>query len=465
MAITEIDVKGFISKKTGCVPIENQEKQLEWSSWYVNDNGWRIYNVLQNGINQTFTRNSLNSCARVCKDWASLIMSEPVTINCTNSDEVLQALLKELNFMQVMNKSIEKDYALGGGALVWDFIPKTKKVQLQFVDATHCYPLDVKDDIVTGCAFAKQQAINGKQIAFVSVRRDKVNYNYAIDENGTEVDVSIFGLAPVVKNAQRTFSFFTPRNIIKDDWNNPFGSSIFADALDANKLVDEAFDSFINEFKLGKKRIFLSQDLLQWKAQTDGTALPVFDTRECVFNMIPKIGGDEKIDIKEVNMALRITEHEQGIQAGLNYLSSLCGLGSRYYKYDNGSIATATQVISENSDLFRNIKKEQLNISVVIKDFVNSAMAMLGIDCGDITIMYDDSIIIDRQAQMANDQLLVADKLMSPIEFRMRNFGETEEQAKQMLGMIEPEEPIQFEEPTLTTEEPINPDANTSGNS
>ena len=270
MAMIEIDVKPFIQAKTGAVPIDNTEHQTEWASWYQNNNGWRIYNVLQNGINQTFTRNTLNSCSRICKDWASLIMSEPVTINCTNYDEVLQIILKYLNFMQVMNKSIEKDYALGGGALIWDFIPKSKTIQLQFVDATHCYPLDVSNDVVIGCAFSKQQVINGKQIAFVSIRRVNINYNYAIDENGTEIDVSVFGLATVVKNRYRSFSFFTPRNIVKDDWNNPFGASIFADAIDANKLVDEAFDSFINEFKLGKKRIFLSQDLLQSKAQSDG---------------------------------------------------------------------------------------------------------------------------------------------------------------------------------------------------
>ena len=66
-------------------------------------------------------------------------------------------------------------------------------------------------------------------------------------------------------------------------------------------------------------------------------------------------------------------------------------------------------------------------------------MALMGIDCGEITIMHDDSIIIDKNAQQQNDLQLVRDGVMSPVEFRMRNFGETKEMAIEMLGMVAPE--------------------------
>lgn len=441
MAMIEIDVKPFIQAKTGAVPIDNTEHQIEWYSWYKNDNEWRTYSITQNGSCTSITRGSLNSLNRVCRDWASLIMNEPVTINSEKADDKLQELLKRKNFMQLMNEAIEKSFALGGGALVWDKVGDD--IIPQYVDATHCYPLDIKDGVITGCAFTNQQIINGKTYAFINIRRDNITQNFVLDEKGKEVSLEQFKLASKVDTLERSFSFLKPRNLIRDDWNNPFGASIFADAIDANKMVDEAFDSFINEYKLGRKRIFISQDLMAYKETVDSEGNSIikntFDYKEAVFNIIPKMGGEDKQDIKEVNMTIRVVEHEQGIQAALNYLSSLCGLGSRYYKYDNGSIATATQVISENSDLFRNIKKNQLNVDIVIKDFVKGAMALMGIDCGEITIMHDDSIIVDKNAQMQNDLQLVRDGVMSPVEFRMRNFGETKEMAIEMLGMIAPE--------------------------
>ena len=459
MATIKIDVKPFIMQKTGCTPVDNYEHQAEWFSWYKNNNEWRCFNTMQNGVTTSRKRFSLNSIPRVCRDWASLIMNEPVVIACDNEDDKLQELLKRKNFMQLMNEAIEKSFALGGGALVWDKVGDD--IVIQYVDATHCYPLDVKDGVITGCAFISQQIIGGKTYAFINIRRDNITQNFVLDEKGKEVSLSQFKLAARVDTGLRSFSFIKPRNLIRDDWNSPFAASVFADAIDANKMIDIAFDSLATEFKLGRKRIFISQDLIALKTQ-DGVVTRYFDPYEEAFNINPVAGADKQ-DIQAIDMSLRISEHEQGIQAGLNYFSSICGLGSNYYKYNNGSIATATQVISENSDLYRNIKKQQLNIDMAIKDFVKGAMALMGIDCGEVSIMHDDSIIIDRNAQMINDQQLVRDKLMSPIEFRMRNFGETKEMAIEMLGMI-PEEINNFEDFNLNAYTEGNPESTADDN-
>ena len=446
MATKEFDIKGILYAKTGVVPVDNQTNQLEWFSWYKNDNAWRDYTITQNGTVCEYTRASLNSLSRVCRDWAAMIMNEPVEIHCNNSDDVLQELLKKKKFNALMNVSIEKDFALGGGALVWDLVKDD--IQVQFVDATHCFPIDVVDGEVVGCAFLNQDIISGKTYNFINIRRNNVTENYVFDENGVELDVEAFNLLPRLETPEITFAFFTPRNLIRNDWNNPFGASVFADAIDANKMIDEAFDSFINEYRLGRKRIFVAQDLLTYKQTIDNTGAttttPVFNYKDPVFTIVPTVGENQRQDITEVNMAIRVVEHTEGIQAGLNYLSSICGLGTDYYKYNDGAITTATQVISDNSELFRNVKKQQLNIDIAITQFVKSAMSLLGIDCGDVIITHDDSIIIDKNAQQLNDMQLVRDRLMSPVEFRMRNFGETKEMAEEMLALV-PKESTPFE--------------------
>lgn len=199
-----IDVKPFIMKKTGCVPVDNYEHQQEWYSWYQNNNEWREYCVTQNDVTIKRERLSLNSIPRVCRDWASLIMNEPVVIACNNLDDKLQEMLKYLNFMQFMNEGIEKSFALGGGAMVWDKVGD--KIQLQFIDATHCFPLSVKNGVVTDCAFANQQVVNGKDYAFINIRRSNISENFVLDENGIEQNLDAFKLAPKVDTIERSFA-------------------------------------------------------------------------------------------------------------------------------------------------------------------------------------------------------------------------------------------------------------------
>jgi len=55
-----------------------------------------------------------------------------------------------------------------------------------------------------------------------------------------------------------------------------------------------------------------------------------------------------------------------------------------------------------------------------------------------VTYDWDDSVIVDKDAQFTNDLRLVTGRLMSDVEFRMRNFGEDEKTAIKMLAMIAP---------------------------
>ena len=51
---------------------------------------------------------------------------------------------------------------------------------------------------------------------------------------------------------------------------------------------------------------------------------------------------------------------------------------------------------------------------------------------------FDDSIIIDKDAQFQQD-LRLLDRVMSKVEFRMRNFGEDEETAQEKIDLMNAE--------------------------
>ena len=121
-------------------------------------------------------------------------------------------------------------------------------------------------------------------------------------------------------------------------------------------------------------------------------------------------------------------------------MSSKCGFGETYYRFNGGSVATATQVISENSTMFRTIKKHEIILNDVLVELCrillrlgNTAMNS-GLDEDvEISIDFDDSIIESREQDFQRDMQMLNAGIMNDWEFRMRWFNEDEETAKAAL--------------------------------
>ena len=162
-----------------------------------------------------------------------------------------------------------------------------------------------------------------------------------------------------------------------------------------------------------------------------------------MFYVLPEDVSDSAV-ITPIDMALRTAEHNTGIQDQLNILSSKCGFGETYYRFDGGSVATATQVISENSTLFRTIKKHEIILEQVLDELcrvilrIGNAAMGLGLDENvEISIDFDDSIIEDDTTNFSRDMQMLSAGIMNDWEFRMRWMNEDEETAKAALPKAE----------------------------
>jgi len=131
--------------------------------------------------------------------------------------------------------------------------------------------------------------------------------------------------------------------------------------------------------------------------EQQGEILPVFDDNDTEFYAFS--GADpDNFSINEINMELRADSHETGLQRNIDLLSDLCGFGSGKYNYQTGRIKTATQIVSEQSDLFRNLKKHELLAEKVIKDLVRAILFLMSEDyMQEVTVNFDDSIIDDTE--------------------------------------------------------------------
>lgn len=153
------------------------------------------------------------------------------------------------------------------------------------------------------------------------------------------------------------------------DLDNPMGISVYANSTEQLEALDLVYDSYANEFKLGKKRIIIPLKFARIMESQDGTAsYPVFDTNDTEFYGVTESDGQNKI--VDMNMEIRSDAHEQGLKTALNVLAKKCGLGDSYYRFESAGVKTATEVISEESDLYRDLRKHEIVLEEALRKMV-----------------------------------------------------------------------------------------------
>lgn len=435
-----------------------------WKSWYDGNvrsfHRYYVYNGLQHVDCKRYT---MGMAKKVAEDWANLLLNEKVKITLEGAAEqaFFDGVCKENNFAVKSNEMQELKAALGTAAYVVrasgvDVDRNTGKIssrdgtalKIDYVTAHNIFPLSWENGIVRECAFSGIVTEGGKEYTYLQIHRKGEDGNYIIEnrlyQNSTEVELStvksMANVPPVVHTNSPMPQFVIDRLNIANNVDNtlPMGIPAFANAIDQLKGVDVAYDSYVNEFVLGKKRVIVKPGAVK---DLDGN--PVFDPNELYYYVLPEDTADGNI-IQPIDMTLRTEEHNAGLQDMLNALSSRCGFGENHYRFDRGSVATATQVISENSAMFRTIKKHEIILEQVLTELCriilrlgNSIMGMGLNEDVEISIDFDDSIIEDKQTDFARDIQMLNDGIMNAWEFRARWMNEDEATAKAALPKME----------------------------
>ena len=218
------------------------------------------------------------------------------------------------------------------------------------------------------------------------------------------------------------------------------------------------------EFILGKKRIFVNAKDWAINSKT-GEEYDVFDSNDVVIYVLPE-ADDGKQLITDTTQTLRVQDHITALQNQLNLFGYKCGLGTEHYKFDAGGIATATQIISVNSEMFRNIKKHEIVLEDALISMVKALLYAINTFTSEnvnvlaeITIKFDDSIIVDETTERTQDLVDVNSGIMSKVEYRMKWYNEDEKTATEKIESMDifniPEEetpPVEGEKASPTEE-------------
>lgn len=420
-----------------------------WREWYKGKAKFHNYKVY-NGIQMVKQeRQSLGMAKKVSEDKADLLLNEKVAITVSEGIQgTLDSVLDENNFKVKGNQLIELSQALGTGAFV-EYL-EGEEIKIDYVQGDCIFPLTWTNGKITECAFASEYQEGGEKRVYLNIHvkgnNQYIVYNKMFNDDGKEIPLEE-GFLPIWVTGSTTplFQIITPNIVNNIDTNCPMGISVFANSIDLLEGIDLVYDSYDNEFRLGKKRIFVDSTMVKVNVET-GSQQPAFDTNDTTFYSFPFDSGSKDSKnkaIEESDLTIRAEEHEKGLNTRLNLLSAKCGFGQNHYSFENGQLKTATEVVSENSQLFRSIKKDELILQKALTDMVKAILFLLNKQTDDISISFDDSIIEDTEAIAQRALLEKNSGLIDSIMYYQKVYGLTEEQAIKLDKKIQDRKPKQ----------------------
>ena len=441
----------------------------------------------------------MNAAKAVCAEMASLVWGEECSVNVSiagrestdeNPDplnEFVQKVLTKNALWEKMQESVEQGLALGGAALkVWsdvqrddngNEIPETRKIMIGYAMADQFVPISWDNAKVTEGLFISRIAKGGYYYTRLEWHRwNGLTYTITNELYRSEIQrgqtagesQDILGVRwpladiypyleeeTVIPVSESLFTYWrTPIANNLDD-NSPLGMSVYGNAMETLHALDICYDSFVREFRLGKKRIIVPARAVRTVVDPDtGKLLRYFDATDETYEALASDTPDD-LKIQDNSVELRVEEHIAALNAFLSILCLQTGFSSGTFTFDqHNGLKTATEVVSENSKTYKTIKNIQNQITPALEHLVRNIIdvaILYGMDYEgqsieslvsggyNVSITFDDGVTQDRQTNINEGVMLVGAGLLSKFKFLTdKKYGQglTPEEAEAELKRI-----------------------------
>ena len=460
---------------------ENNEYVDLWASWHKGRAKFHSYTVNVGDDSEQMTRKSLGMAKKICETYADMLLNEKVAYNIGKEESTkvyTDTFLNTNDWHTRANQNEEWTMALGTTAYVkrlvnvdMNSVGKIKptdntRVEIDFVTAKSIIPKTFSNGKISECAFITYFTAGDVDGVVISEHLLNDNGYYVIrnnyfrkDKNDNYTKIEVEGTVKEFNTETKTPWFHIRKTNISNSVNplSPYGISIFHNSIDLLEGIDLTYDSLVNEYVLGKKRAiidptFMKKDSLTGKLE--------FDTNDMLFYKMPGLmasayqeGTPNKM-MEFLDPTLRTEDHIEGLNAQLGMLSSNVGLGADYFTLDKqGGLKTATEVVSDNSDLYRSIKKQEISLEDTLINFFKSLIEIDNVykltgtvvNPDEISIDFDDSVVEDTNAIFERNLKLYQLGLISKVQFFQNTEKFTEEQAKEHVMKQYEQEGVQEE--------------------
>ena len=365
------------------------------------------------------------------KKIASLVFNEQaeIKLNDKNADKFIQAQLQNDRFLKNFERYLESCLALGGLAMR-PYIDNDK-VRVSFVQAPVFLPLQSNTQDVSSAAIVtkttKSEGQKTKYYTLIEFHEWKNSEEYTItnelykSDNPDTVGARV-PLSTLYEDLEETvnvnglsrplFTYLKTPGMNNKDINSPLGLSIFDNAKTTIDFLNETYDQFMWEVKMGQRRVAVPTQMIKPEYNQQGEKVIVkrqFEAGQNVYEQFDNGDMDKGIGITDLTTPIRSDDYIKAINEGLALFEMQIGVSAGMFSFDGKSMKTATEIVSENSDTYQMRNSIVSLVEQALKELIIS-MIELAIAYGlykgsvptmdKISINLDDGVFTDRNAEL-----------------------------------------------------------------
>jgi A118 family predicted phage portal protein len=363
----------------------------------------------------------------------------------------------EQQFGRVMDKLRHQvEFGCAKGGLIFKPYVVGDKLAVDFVQADAFYPVEFDaDGNLTSVVFVDQRrkgdnwytrleyhsmTDQGCQIinkAFKSSNKETLGQSVSLASVDAWAEIEEEALVTDIDRPLYAYFRYPLANAIDSD--SPLGVSCYSRATELIEEADKQWSNLLWEFEAGQAAIFV--DELAFGRDEDGRAkLP----HKRLYRALETGSVDNSL-FQGWSPTLREQSILSGLDAILKRVEYATGVAYGTLSDPNTVDKTATEIKISKQRTYATIVDTQKSLEQALEQLIWSmdvwaTLANLAPSGGyEVAFQFDDSVVVDKDTQFQQDLRLVGQGLMSKVEFRMRNFGESEELARKALMEVDAE--------------------------
>ena len=370
------------------------------------------------------------------------------------------------------------EYAIAkGGMVIKPYVvqnsDKTFSIEYDFVQADNFFPLafnasgDITEAAFVDTKFEKNIVYRrleyhkweGKSVHVINKAFKSTNNQIQGDLSGMDLGQEVplsdvpewKDLAPdthITPVEQPLFAYFRMPQANTVDTLSPLGVSGYSRATSLIKDADMQYSRLLWEYEAGEMAIDIDRDALQFMEEgtdRDGKTVGRSVMPEMQRRLFRKIDLGTGDTYQPYAPSLRDANYNQGLNSILMRIEDVCAISRGSLSDVSAEARTATEI----KILKQRTYSENLEIQHSLEDTLKKVVYIADVYCDlyqitpkgeyDVSFEWDDSVIVDVDAELSKRLTLMQNGLASKLEVRQWYFGETERQAQEALLKIEDE--------------------------
>jgi A118 family predicted phage portal protein len=360
-------------------------------------------------------------------------------------------------FQRVMKRIREQvEFGCAKGGLVMKPYIYNDRIYIDFVQADQFFPVKFDPDgYLIDCVFVDQRQIGDSYYTRLEYHQS-IDNGYIITNKayrstdssllGTEIALEefeewsdILPQAMITNVEQPLFAYFKYPMANQIDVTSALGVSCYSRATELIEQADKIWSNFLWELDSAQRALYV--DMLAFGLDDEGR--PLLPTKR-LFRTLDT-GGSAEAFFEEWSPDIRQEDLLKSLDAVLKKIEFTCGLAYGTISDPQTVDKTATEIKISRQRTYSTIVDTQKALEESLEQLfyaMDKWADILKIPAGEYEAVYefDDSIIVDKDKQWTQDLQLVGSAVMSKLEFRMRNFDETEDIAREALQRVDAEQ-------------------------